>query len=113
MCVGGVVWWGGDVCVCVCVWGGGGGCVCVVCVCVCVCACVCIGMCACVHTCFHHVVRSVPCIAGGGVVVHAFQFHSCPCHNRSEEIDEFTAQQLQDNRGFVDNFARGTAHMFE
>lgn len=32
--------------------------------------------------------------------------------HRTEEIDEEIDQQLQENLGFVDNFARGTAHMF-
>ena len=35
------------------------------------------------------------------------------CYHRSSEIDGVTEQQLADNRGFVDNFARGTAHMFK
>ena len=34
-------------------------------------------------------------------------------YHRSSEIDDVIEQQLADNCGFVDNFARGTAHMFK
>ena len=33
--------------------------------------------------------------------------------HRSSEIDDVIEQQLKDNCGFVENFARGTAHMFK
>ena len=37
---------------------------------------------------------------------------SCIPH-RSNEIDGVIEQQLADNCGFIDNFSRGTAHMFK
>ena len=37
--------------------------------------------------------------------------NTCLIVYRQEEIDEDIEVQLQEN-GFIDNFARGTAHMF-
>ena len=37
----------------------------------------------------------------------------CVAHCRSCEIDDVIEQQLDENCGFIDNFARGTAHMFK
>ena len=49
------------------------------------------------------------------VHVHVHDF-TCICTftmYRSNEIDDVIEQQLKENKGFVDNFARGTAHMFK
>ena len=48
-----------------------------------------------------------------GVILHDYFYYVFLHNHRSEEIDEVTEQQLKENRGFVDNFARGTAHMFK
>ena len=111
MCGGGGVC-GGVMCVGVCVCVGGVG-VCVwVCVGVCVCMCVYRHVCLCTYLFPSRCeIRTMHCWWRCSCA--CISISLCPCHNRSEEIDEFTAQQLQDNRGFVDNFARGTAHMFE
>ena len=39
-------------------------------------------------------------------------FQLCFCFYRQDEIDPAIEQYLQENQGFIDNFARGTAHMF-
>ena len=31
---------------------------------------------------------------------------------RSDDIDDHIEDSLEENNGFIDNFARGTAHMF-
>ena len=36
----------------------------------------------------------------------------CMCCHRNEEIDPAIEAHLEENKGFIDNFARGTAHMF-
>ena len=40
----------------------------------------------------------------------ASQVHFYCC--RQDEIDPAIEQYLQENQGFIENFARGTAHMF-
>ena len=42
------------------------------------------------------------------VVSHVMYYLVC----RQEEIDETIGSDLEKNNGFIENFARGTAHMF-